>query len=253
MMRGKNCMKPSDVNVLVVDDEPLILETVGNLFERFQFQVTLSHSGNMAWELVEKNSFNIILSDIRMPDGDGIELTKKVKARNGNKTSVLFMSGFSDVLNEEIYHIGAEGKFSKPFDSNAVRDAIQRCLLTPVARWAQKPPQGPKIVKIEKIGHSISQLEAHKTVMFGRGGFFISHSFVPPARGSLILFSIEIQNPNPVLIEGAGIVRWIQTMGKNLAPGLGVEIVSMGESEANFYTQEFGNRIPFIPSSSRTV
>lgn len=246
-------MKPSDVKVLVVDDEPLILETVGSLFEKFQFQVTLSHSGNEAWELAQKSNYNILLSDVRMPDGDGIELTKKIKARNGNNTSVLFMSGFSDVQNEEIFHIGAEGKFLKPFDTNAVRDAIQRCLLAPEVRWAQTPPQAPNLLTIEKIGQSISELEAHRVVLFGRGGFFISHSFVPPARGSPILFSIEIQNPNPVLIKGSGIVRWIQPMGKNLTPGLGIEIISMGESEAKFYSKEFGNRIPFIPSLARSV
>lgn len=251
-MCGIKTLKPADINILVVDDEPLILETIGSLFERFQFQVSISHSGNEAWNLVEKNNYNLILTDVRMPDGDGIELTKKVKARNENRTSVLFMSGFSDVLNEEIYHIGAEGKFTKPFDTNAVREAIQKCLLAPEAKWAQKPPTGPRLVTIEKKGLSISELESQKAVLFGRGGFFISHAYVPPARGSNILFSIEILNPKPATFRGAGIVRWIQTMGKNLTPGLGVEITSMSEPEAKLYHQLFGNMIPFIPSLART-
>lgn len=250
-MCGNNTLKPSDINILVVDDEPLILETVGSLFERFQFKVSISHSGNEAWTLVQKNNYNLILTDVRMPDGDGIELTKKVKARYENRTSVLFMSGFSDVLNEEIYHIGAEGKFTKPFDINAVREAIQRCLLAPEAKWAQKPPTGPRLITIEKKGLSISELESKKAVLFGRGGFFLSHAYVPPARGSIILFSIEILSPEPVKFKGAGIVRWIQTMGKNVIPGLGVEITSMGESEAKLYHQLFGNLIPFIPSLVR--
>ena len=245
-------MKPADVNILVVDDEPLILETVGSLFERFQFQVSLSHSGNEAWNLVETNNYNIILTDVRMPNGDGIELTKKVKARNGNRTSVLFMSGFSDILNEEIYHIGAEGKFTKPFDTIAVRDAIQRCLLAPHIRWAQKFPAETRMVTIEKSGISIADLETHKAVLFGRGGFFISHAFVPPARGTNIFFSIDIQHPKPITFKGVGIVRWIQTMGKNLTPGLGIEITNMDEPGAKLYHLLFGNLIPFIPSLART-
>ena len=85
-MRGIKSLKPADINILVVDDEPLILEIVSSLFTRYQFQVTICHSGNEAWSLVEKNNYNFILSDVRMPDGDGIELAKKVKARNGNNT-----------------------------------------------------------------------------------------------------------------------------------------------------------------------
>ena len=64
-------------------------------------------------------------------------LIKKIKARQVLRPRVLFMTGFSDVLNEQIYHYGAEGKFTKPFNLAAVRAAIQTCLLAPEAKWGQ--------------------------------------------------------------------------------------------------------------------
>ena len=241
-------MKPADMHIVVVDDEPLILELVSELFSKFEFRVSGAFSGNEAWKQIENEPCDLILSDVRMPDGDGFELIKKVKAKYGNRTSFLFMSGFSDFLNEELYHLGAEGKFDKPFDLNAVRDAIKKCFLSPELKWNHKVPSGDMLVSIKKSGSDVLELESKKSVLFGRGGFFISHAFVPPARGSSILFSIEIQKPQPITFAGTGIVRWIQSLGKNTAPGLGIEITSMGKDDAKIYNQLFGNRIPFIPS-----
>ncbi len=247
-------MKPSDVQILIVDDEPLMLETIGDLFETFQFQVDKAKSGNHAWSLCESKSYNLILSDVRMPDGDGIELIKKLKVRNAISPSFLFMSGFSDLLNEEIYHLGAEGKFTKPFDHQAVRTAIQKCLLTPEAKWSQPPPSGRRLLNIEKIGNTFEDLYKDKSVLFGRGGFFISHAFAPPEKGTVVTFSIQVRKPEQLIFIGSGIVRWIQNPGKvNIPPGLGVEIIHMESEQAKVYNKLFGYLVPFIPSAVRSL
>ncbi len=244
-------MKPSDIYILVVDDEPLILEAVSDLFKKFNFKVDTACSGNKAFELFQKNSYDLVLTDVRMPDGDGIELTKKIKAKDTIRPSVLFMTGFSDLLNQEIYHIGAEGKFIKPFDSKAVRQAIQSCLLAPHLKWSQPQSAGGRVLTIEKVGNDIASLEAQRSVLFGRGGFFISHAFAPPEKGSTVLFSIEIRKPTPISFKGAGVVRWIQNHGRNNIPaGLGIEITKLSESDAKIYQELFGKVIPFIPSMS---
>lgn len=247
-------MKPSDVQILIVDDEPLMLETIGDLFETFQFQVDKAKSGNHAWSLCEKKSYNLVLSDVRMPDGDGIELIKKIKAKDAVSPSVLFMSGFSDLMNEEIYHLGAEGKFTKPFDNQAVRTAIQKCLLTPEARWTQTVPiLARRPLNIEKIGNTVAELQTQKSVLFGRGGLFISHAFAPPEKGTIVTFSIQIRDPERLVFTGTGIVRWIQNPGKlNVPPGLGIEIIQMDPKHAKNYNILFGRLVPFIPSAVRS-
>lgn len=248
-------MKPSDVGILIVDDEPLILEVVSDLFSAYQFRVDTASSGNQAWEMIQKNHYDLVLSDVRMPDGDGIDLVKRIKAKNASKPSVLFMSGFSDLMNEEIYHIGAEGKFVKPFDNNAVRQAIELCLLAREVKWAQPMPPNDKMLTIEKEGLSVQQLEEQKAVIFGRGGFFIAHNYAPPTKGSSIAFSIEIKQhqTGSIQFRGVGVIRWIQSHGKsNIPPGLGIEITNLPPAEAKIYHQLFGNLVPFIPSVVRS-
>lgn len=243
-------MQPSDINLLVVDDEQMILENISALFSNFGFQVDCATSGNIALDMISKKDYNVVFTDIRMPDGNGIELVKSIKSKYGNKISVLFMSGFSDLQNEEVYHIGAEGKFSKPFNTQAVRGAIEQSLLAPFARWSQKSfVADPKSVMIEKKGDSIESLKSLKAVFFGRGGFFIAHNYAPPPKGTMIRFRIQFTDPQPTAFEGHGIVRWIQVAGRtNVPPGLGVEIVQMNPLLAKKYSLLFGNEISYIPS-----
>lgn len=244
-------MIATDVCILIVDDDPLLLETIAFLFQQFKFQVDTATCGDDAWALVEKKSYHLVLTDVRMANGDGIELTKKIMARGGKRPSVLFMSGFTDLLNEEIYHVGGEGKFTKPFDTRAVRSAIETCMLAPEAKWKQ-----PLVVsgglKIEKAGLSVAALEAEKSIVFGRGGFFISHAFAPPEKGSNVHFLIKIEQPEPFTLKGTGVIRWIQSHGKsNIPPGLGIEITNMDSANAKLYAEMFGELIPFIPSLNR--
>ncbi len=244
-------MKPSDIRILVVDDEPLILESVSYLFKSFQFNVDTAPSGNIAWTFLERNSYDLILSDIRMADGDGLELVKKVKARNVIKPGFLFMTGFSDVLNEQIYHLGAEGKFTKPFNISAVRTAIEACLLAPEAKWAQALPSS-KMMTIEKRARTLASLEHEKLVIFGRGGFFIEHSFSLPEKGKSISFTIKVESPTPMTFQGVGVIRWTQTSGKaNVPQGLGIEITHLPIDQAKIYNELFGKKISFIPSLAK--
>ena len=243
-------MKPADISILIVDDEPLILDILSDLFGAFHFRVHTAISGNAGWSLCQISKYNIILTDIRMPDGDGIELLKKVKSVEGIKPSVLIMSGFSELLNEEIYHLGAEGKFSKPFDINSAKQAIQQCLLAPHIRWSQGLNPAENLT-ITKKGRDVLELETEKEVLFGRGGFFIAYKFPPPPKGTTIHFDIALESPSPIRFRGAGIIRWIQQLGKDRKSGLGIEILSMGQHDAKLYFDMFGQLTPFIPSFAK--
>lgn len=241
-------MTTNDVRVLVVDDEPEILNSFVELFSTFRFQVQPAGSGNKAWELLQKEDFHLVLSDVRMHDGDGISLAKKVRARHPSKPSFLFLSGYSDLTSEELYHIGAEGFFAKPANSTAVKDAIQRCLLSTENRW-NLPLANPSTSKIRRSGADVDSLAKDSQVIFGRGGFFISTSEAPLQIWTQVDFEIEIQGPRPLMLKGAGVVRWNQTYAKQNAPlGMGIEILNLGFNEAKSYQEMFGNLREYIPS-----
>ena len=144
-------MKPNEIRILAVDDELGMLDLIRVLFKKFNFFIETAHSGNQAWEILAKHEFDLVLTDVRMPDGDGIDLAQKIRSKHPSRPSILFMTGFSDLLNEEIFHLGAEGKFTKPFDNNAVRAAI-------TSGWSNGQTEG-----------QITKLKLVKRQMYGRG------------------------------------------------------------------------------------
>ncbi|HXN07198.1 MAG TPA: response regulator, partial [Nitrospiria bacterium] len=66
-------------NVLIVDDEHLILELCTRFLTNAGFQVTSTSSGGEAVQLCQKGHFDLILSDVRMPGMNGLELVKTIK------------------------------------------------------------------------------------------------------------------------------------------------------------------------------
>lgn len=244
-------MKPNEIRILAVDDELGMLDLIRVLFKKFNFFIETAHSGNQAWEILAKHEFDLVLTDVRMPDGDGIDLAQKIRSKHPSRPSILFMTGFSDLLNEEIFHLGAEGKFTKPFDNNAVRAAIETCMLLPYLRWNKPPIPDKHRILLQHTGKSTELLTNDNSVHFGRGGFFAAYSKSLPDKNSIISFEIMIEQPIPTIFTGSGIVRWSHQRSKNVPAGIGVEITFMAETEAKKYHELFRDVRSFIPSPYR--
>ncbi|MEQ8882931.1 MAG: response regulator, partial [Cyclobacteriaceae bacterium] len=63
--------------ILIVDDEKSIRETLKEILEYEKYQVSEAQDGEAAWEELSKNSYDVVLCDIKMPKMDGIELLDK--------------------------------------------------------------------------------------------------------------------------------------------------------------------------------
>ena len=222
------------------------------LFQKFFFSVTTANSGNEAWALLQKQKFDLVLTDVRMPNGDGLDLALKIRARHPSVPSILFMSGYSDLMNEEIFHIGAEGKFSKPFDNIAVRSAIETCLMLPSLRWRSEAPLKKQKIHIECAGESIESLALENKLLFGRGGFFVSYNKNPPEKQTIISFEIKLTKPTPITLAGNGIVRWSHARSRTgINAGLGIELYQMPDAASNLFHRFFSELTSFIPSPYR--
>ena len=112
--------------VLVVDDEELICDLCQSLFEDEGIEVKTASNGKDAIELVKSEEFHFILSDIRMPKGDGVQFKKELN-KIGNQTPFLFMTGFSDLSVEQAKELGAIGILKKPFDFDELQEVIKSC------------------------------------------------------------------------------------------------------------------------------
>lgn len=110
--------------ILLVDDEPDILNILEFEFQDIGYKTELAGSGNEAiHKLRAGKSFDAIISDIRMPDGTGIDLLE-------NKTlplrpPVFFLTGFADITKEEAQALGAADMFYKPFKFEEIIQKVQ--------------------------------------------------------------------------------------------------------------------------------
>jgi len=105
--------------VLCVDDEEDIIELFTDEFEEAGLNVLKATDGNAAYEIFKNNKIDCIVSDIRMPGGDGVELVKKVKA-DGSIIPIFLVTGFSDYTSEELMGLGINAVIFKPFDLDEV-------------------------------------------------------------------------------------------------------------------------------------
>ncbi|WP_457643338.1 sigma-54-dependent transcriptional regulator [Persephonella sp.] len=113
------------MRALVVDDELNIQEILSILLEDFGFQVDRASNRTTAEELINKNYYDLALLDLRLPDGSGIEILKKLKDRNP-KTEVVIITAFaSSETAVEAIKLGAYDYISKPFELNELRLLIR--------------------------------------------------------------------------------------------------------------------------------
>jgi response regulator RpfG family c-di-GMP phosphodiesterase len=122
------------VKILCVDDEPNILSSLRRLFRTRGYQVFTAEGGNAGLSILENESVDLVISDMRMPEMDGACFLENVQARWPD-TIRLLLTGYADIQSTidainrgEIYRY-----IAKPWDDNdlllIVRQAIERKLL----------------------------------------------------------------------------------------------------------------------------
>ena len=105
--------KNSDINVLIVDDDLSVRNTMDEYIANAGFSTLAASSAEEALELIEKNDFAVVITDIRLPGLGGLELTKVIKQKNGS--DVIVVTGYSDDYSyEEAINIGASDFVIKP-------------------------------------------------------------------------------------------------------------------------------------------
>lgn len=104
------------LKILYAEDDATLRELVTEMLEDEGAKVVSVFNGSEAFELLTKQVFDIIISDVRMPGGDGHELLKNVKDKLDNPPPLIFLTGFSDLEEESnAIKLGAHGLLDKPF------------------------------------------------------------------------------------------------------------------------------------------
>ena len=119
-------MTGKQLRIMVIDDESIVgkrlkpaLEKDGSLVETFE-------NGKDALERFEQERFDIVITDVRMDEMDGIEVLEKVLAKS-DRTKVIMITGYATVeMAREALAKGAYDFIAKPFKPNDLRAIIER-------------------------------------------------------------------------------------------------------------------------------
>jgi CheY-like chemotaxis protein len=229
--------------VLIVDDEPDIAELFESEFQDFGFTTFSAGNINSAKTILSSNSIDIVLSDVRMPGGNGIELLKWVRANCPPSLIFLIMTGYSDVSLAEALSLGAHGLFAKPVDLEKIIGCARACMELrhdsgPANRRSTRKPVNLRAT-ITQVG-DLSPFPA--TVLdLSRGGFFFSTPNQNVAPGAELDFRIDCQIKNRLEISGKAIVRWTKylagdsTQSSRSAPakfGAGAEFLQLNKNSS---------------------
>lgn len=114
----------SEKVILCVDDEVDILELFRDEFLELGFKVLEASNGVEAFEVFKSNKIDCVVSDIRMPGGDGVSFVRNVKDE-GSEVPIFLVTGFSDYSAEDLSGLGVNAVIFKPFDLEEVVEMVK--------------------------------------------------------------------------------------------------------------------------------
>lgn len=114
--------KPAAARVLIVDDAPGVTDVLAMKLKREGYDVVITQTAAGAAEHVEAGEFDVILLDIRLPDGSGLDVLKRLRQRRSQLDTPIIMISGLDQTNDVVAALryGANDYITKPFDLGVV-------------------------------------------------------------------------------------------------------------------------------------
>src|SRR5690606_40606584 len=115
-------------HILLVEDDVTFSEMLKHFLERHQYEVDLSYTIKNALALLKTQDYNLVFTDLRLPDDDGINLLKHIK-NNHPHIPVVLMTSYAEVSTAvQAMKQGAFDYISKPFNPDEVLEVISNAL-----------------------------------------------------------------------------------------------------------------------------
>jgi DNA-binding NtrC family response regulator len=116
-------------HLLIVDDEEPVCELLSEFFQKRGFEVTTAENAEAAKNVLDETAINLVVLDVLLPDGDGMELLELIKT-NHPSLPVIIMTGigFDEQLLREAQEKGASGYVSKTLPVDQLLMEVRRTL-----------------------------------------------------------------------------------------------------------------------------
>jgi two-component system catabolic regulation response regulator CreB len=161
-------------NVLIVEDEPAIADTIQYALETEGFAPVVAPTGQEALELIEADAIDLIILDIGLPDINGFELCKQIRQRS--PLPIIFLTARNDEVDRVVgLEIGGDDYVVKPFSPRELTARV-KAVLRRTQINNHEPPSAPPIWTVDtakrRIGYCGQILELSRTE------FELLHTFI---------------------------------------------------------------------------
>ena len=213
--------------LLFAEDEPALLEIYSESFKGLGYDVHSAKNGREALSLCWNHHVDLVISDVCMPGGDGIELARRLQATLPTSPRLVFLTGSADLSNEEAYYdLGACAILSKPMGLGELEQAVERFLKSPRELWAT-PPAAQMQALVHKDYESLEWALERRELSLGRGGMFLRDCELLPENIPLG-FRLRFAGGSVARMDGCGFLRWQRVVPhQELPTGAGIEILHL--------------------------
>ncbi len=122
------------VTILVVDDNPPMVKTLADILELKGYVVRAAHSGAKALEILQRERVDILLTDVIMPEMDGVTLYRRAREIHPHLFTVLMTAYSADEIIHKGIEEGIKTVLTKPIDINlflSLVDAVEHAYIRP--------------------------------------------------------------------------------------------------------------------------
>jgi CheY-like chemotaxis protein len=229
--------------ILLVDDEPQLLEIFGFWLAAAGCRnVHTAANGEGALAVLRITSIDLLVTDVRMPVMDGITLVRRLVEMGKSIPNIIFVSGFGDIDEREMYAAGAERFLAKPLRREDFIEVVEGALAERRTLWLTPMDVAPRqsmLIEVTGIGEMVKE----DSILLGRGGFcartpeFLSLGTVAFRCG----FPLERRE-----MSGQGCVRWHSKTDQTV----GIEFAFLDPSCRSWLLEEITASAPksFIPN-----
>ena len=181
-----------NLSVLIVDDELSVLKAISAVLKREKMRATCAQSSKEAFEHLNRQTFDIILLDIMMPEQDGFSLLKELRARR-ILTPVILLSGREeDSAQVEGLGLGADDYMTKPFSKTILVSKI-RAIVRRAQQYTAAPSPPPVLQTVAQRGSFTLHFDSQTVLKDGKEISLSSKEF------ALLCFFME--NPETLLTK----------------------------------------------------
>jgi CheY-like chemotaxis protein len=137
-------LRPHEMNVLVIDDDRIACEHARLVLEQVGISCEIALSGKEAIDMVNvrharREDYNLVLVDWKMPEMDGVETTRQIRAILGDHTPIIILTSYNwDEIENEARNAGVDSFAAKPLFAGTVMDEFRKAFKKKNARLVKR-------------------------------------------------------------------------------------------------------------------